>query len=114
MDRQSNHVPRRPRALGVGLQGRPTLAVDMQEAAGQKAVSPLDIIFSCCVCQDTLSNIYKEPDDRLALRQNENAFRRITKIYLTGCAHVICTKHFEGGGVYSQVHEMTYPELHFT
>jgi len=79
------------------------LAVDMQEVAGKKALGPLDIIFSCCICQDTPSRIYEEPDDRLALRQNKDRqWGRIAKLYLTGCAHVVCTKHFEGGGMYSR------------
>lgn len=78
-------------------------AVNMQNIAGKEALSPLDIIFSCCICQDIPSRIYKEPDDRLALRQNNDGqWTRIPKLYLTGCAHVVCTKHFEGGGTYTR------------
>ena len=96
-----SHEPGSRKALGIEPQVFLSLVLDMQEAAGQNAISPLDIIFSCCICQDTLSSIYKEPDDRLPLRQSENTdFGRIAKLYLTACAHVICTKHFDGGGKY--------------
>lgn len=78
-------------------------AMNMQAVAGKRALSPLDIIFSCCICQDTPSRIYEEPDDRLALRQDsDRQWGRIAKLYLTGCAHVVCSKHFEGGGTYSR------------
>ena len=99
---RGSHVPGRPRALEIKPQDVLPLAFNMHEVAGETAISPLDIIFSCCICQDTPSRIYKEPDDRLPLRQSKDGdFGRIAKLHLTGCAHVICTKHFEGGGMYT-------------
>jgi len=98
-----SHVPGSQGAKGIIPRLEVNLAVDMQKVAGKKALSPLDIIFSCCICQDTPSRIYEGPDDRLALRQNQDRpWDSITKLYLTGCAHVVCTKHFEGGGMYSR------------
>ena len=62
-------------------------------------ISAQDIVFSCCVCHDTLSEVYDEPDRHLGLHHQPNqAEGRITKLYLTACAHVVCAKHLEGGG----------------
>ena len=62
-------------------------------------INAQDIVFSCCVCHDTLSEVYDEPDRHLGLHHQPNqAEGRITKLYLTACAHVVCAKHLEGGG----------------
>ena len=62
-------------------------------------VSPLDLIFSCTVCQDTLSDVYAVPDDADGLRRGKDpATNIIPRLWLTECAHVTCGKHFDGGG----------------
>jgi hypothetical protein len=65
----------------------------------QDQVQPLDFIFSCSVCGDTLSEVYKghnrtvqgltdgiNPQDRL-----------VSRLFVGSCSHVICIKHIEGG-----------------
>ena len=63
------------------------------------ALSATDIVVSCSICQDTLSSIYAEGDGNLGLRKSEDPHNgRITKLWLTECAHLTCGKHLEGGG----------------
>lgn len=62
-------------------------------------LSATDILVSCSVCQDTLSSIYAEDDGNLGLRKSDDPHNgRITKLWLTECAHLTCGKHLEGGG----------------
>lgn len=70
------------------------------ERPSAQPVTPQDIIFSCCVCLDTLAEVYDDRDRHIGLHSEPNQRTgRITKLYLTGCAHVVCAKHFEGGGM---------------
>lgn len=63
------------------------------------SLSATDILVSCSVCQDTLSSIYAEDDGNLGLRKSDDPHNgRITKLWLTECAHLSCGKHLEGGG----------------
>lgn len=61
--------------------------------------SATDIVVSCTICQDTLSNIYADDDGNSGLRKSTDPHSgRITKLWLTECAHLTCGKHLEGGG----------------
>lgn len=60
--------------------------------------NPLDIIFSCHVCGETLDSIYSEPDDGKGLRLMLGAENgAVVKLVLTECSHLTCVKHLEGG-----------------
>ena len=87
----------------------PALIVPMQvlgEDPSANPVTPQDLIFSCCVCFDTLAEVYDQRDRHLGLHNEPNQRTgRITKLYLTGCAHVVCAKHFEGGGKRAMIAE---------
>lgn len=66
---------------------------------GTSSLSAIEIILSCSICQDTLSNIYAEDDENRGLRKsNDPEDGRVTKLWLTECAHLCCGKHFERGG----------------
>lgn len=62
--------------------------------------TPLDLIFSCAVCQDTVTEIYAEAqEDNSGLRIDPDTDKGIVvKLWLTECAHLTCGKHLEGGG----------------
>ena len=73
----------------------------MSSAEPSPQQSPLapDLVLSCSVCQESLSSIYAREDEAHALRTSINARNeRVTKFWLTDCAHLVCGKHFEGGG----------------
>ncbi|KAF2118004.1 hypothetical protein BDV96DRAFT_489107 [Lophiotrema nucula] len=62
--------------------------------------SALDVIFACCICQATVSDIYDGNDESVqGLSDGINPKDRIvSRLWLTSCCHVMCNKHIEGGG----------------
>lgn len=60
---------------------------------------PIEIIFSCAVCQATIREVYKRPENDKSLRgaASSDQEQSITKLWLTECAHLVCGKHFQGG-----------------
>jgi len=66
----------------------------------QQGITPLEVIFSCCVCNDTFSDVYAGPNETVKmLSDGINMKERIvTRLFLASCCHVFCTKHLEGGG----------------
>ncbi|KAL2041047.1 hypothetical protein N7G274_005991 [Stereocaulon virgatum] len=64
------------------------------------STTAIEIVLSCSVCADTLSRINAEGYEFHGLRKTDDPNSgRVTKLWLTECAHLCCTKHFEGGGV---------------
>lgn len=59
-------------------------------------VYPLDIIFSCTICQETIADVYANgsPD----LNYKAALLEYPCKLWITECGHVTCSHHFEGGG----------------
>ncbi|OCL11823.1 hypothetical protein AOQ84DRAFT_228711 [Glonium stellatum] len=73
------------------------MAIKEQSASG---LSPYEIIFSCSVCQATISEIYSESESARGIRDGRSPDDRVvTKLWLTECAHLTCVEHLEGGGV---------------
>ncbi|KAF2788106.1 hypothetical protein K505DRAFT_411065 [Melanomma pulvis-pyrius CBS 109.77] len=62
-------------------------------------VTPLDIIFSCHVCSATFSEVYAGQHDTVqGLSDGINPKDRIvTRLFVTQCCHVVCSKHLENG-----------------
>lgn len=62
-------------------------------------LAPLDIIFNCNICHASIRDIYSNVEDNQGFRDgrhpSENA---VNKFWMTQCGHLICSKHFEGGG----------------
>lgn len=73
-------------------------------------LSPADIVLSCTICQETLSTIYAHSDRNDGLHKDGEAPNdgKITKLWLTECAHLTCGKHLPGGG---QSVLWQYPEV---
>ena len=71
-----------------------------QEESMRFQLSPADIVLSCTICQETLSSIYTDNDQHNGLRKDNEDPRdsKITKLWLTECAHLTCGKHLPGGG----------------
>lgn len=65
-----------------------------------EGITPLDVIFSCCVCNATFSEVYQGPGETVqGLSDGINPKNRlVTRLYLAACCHVFCSKHLEGGG----------------
>ena len=79
-------------------------------------ISPTDIVLSCTICQRTLSAIYADVDrnHNLCKDGEDPNGGKITKLWLTECAHLTCGKHLPGGGQSSSyqccnvLHRLTY------
>ncbi|KAI5201635.1 hypothetical protein E4T39_05084 [Aureobasidium subglaciale] len=57
---------------------------------------PLDLIFSCNICHDSIRDIRGPMQDGKELG---NIRKPVAKLWMTECAHLICAKHLEGGGM---------------
>ncbi|KAF2809433.1 uncharacterized protein BDZ99DRAFT_571256 [Mytilinidion resinicola] len=65
----------------------------------RQVASEHDVIFACSICQATLSEIYEKPESARGLRDGHSPVDRVvTKLWLTECAHLTCSKHLPGGG----------------
>ncbi|KAG9533788.1 hypothetical protein KCU93_g163, partial [Aureobasidium melanogenum] len=64
------------------------------ESDSPKHLQPLDLIFSCNICHDSISDIPSPPPDEKEL---EGIRKPVAKLWMTECAHLICAKHLEGG-----------------
>ncbi|KAF2018032.1 hypothetical protein BU24DRAFT_479362, partial [Aaosphaeria arxii CBS 175.79] len=76
-----------------------TMQALAKEQSIPSPVIPLDIIFSCRICNKSFSEIYEDRDETvLGLSDGINSDDRlVTLVYLTSCCHVICSRHLEGG-----------------
>lgn len=63
-------------------------------------VTPLDIIYSCCVCNATFSEAYQNDNEAIEMLSDgiNPKDRTPTRLFLSDCCHVFCTKHLDGGG----------------
>ncbi len=79
---------------------QPHLPNAMMTTAQPLQLQALDIVLSCTICQEPLSSVYAEDDEYRGLNKGEGnpGSGRITKLWLTECAHLTCAKHLEGGG----------------
>ena len=58
-----------------------------------------EIVFSCGVCQATVSELYASKDSNQGFHSGSgNEDGVVTKLWIAGCSHVTCGKHLEGGG----------------
>lgn len=60
-----------------------------------------EIVFSCAICQATLSEVYATTEYNKGFHSGSGDDDGIvTKMWITECSHVTCAKHLENGGVY--------------
>jgi hypothetical protein len=69
-------------------------------ASVDNIASPYEIIFSCSICQATITDIYRDVEGDLGFNATDGSDqeRVVTKLWLTECSHLTCAKHLEGGG----------------
>ncbi|KAF2662195.1 hypothetical protein K491DRAFT_282683 [Lophiostoma macrostomum CBS 122681] len=79
------------------MQARQATPESTEVAAESTAI---DIIFSCHLCNKTFNEIYAGHEDETVqgLSDGINPInRRVTRVFLTDCGHVICNIHLENG-----------------
>lgn len=77
---------------------------------------PIEVIFSCSVCQATISDIYREPVSDKGLRDDADAAADaapVTKLWLLECCHLTCSEHLEGGGKSDSIIDHSTSQLMF-
>ena len=84
----------------VALIKSPSLNLSVSQESMSFPFSPADIVLSCTICQETLSTIYAHDDRNDGLHKDGEGPNsgKITKLWLTECAHLTCGKHLPGGG----------------
>ncbi|KAL8835352.1 MAG: hypothetical protein Q9170_003341 [Blastenia crenularia] len=68
--------------------------------AASSALQPsiADFVLNCSICQETISAIYANLDSNDGLcTGTDHTDGSITKLWLTECAHIVCSKHLKGG-----------------
>ena len=70
----------------------------VQNMTGQNDVPIVELVFSCSICQATLSEIAARSD---GANRNGNAQEDISmapaKLWIAECSHITCIEHLEGG-----------------
>jgi hypothetical protein len=69
--------------------------------AADSPLAPHDVIFSCSICQATISEIYATLQGDQGFKSNSDGSEKehvVTKLWLTECSHLTCSLHLEGGG----------------
>lgn len=63
-------------------------------------LDPLDIIFSCGICHDSIRDIYSTAEKNKGFRDGRPPDQdgTVNKFWLTQCGHLVCAKHIEDGG----------------
>ena len=64
------------------------------EASSSDSLSPQDIIFSCAICQTTISELYRRPRTDHGFSSGDGDKERVvTRLWLTECGHLICSTY---------------------
>jgi hypothetical protein len=69
-------------------------------ASSESIASPHEIIFSCSICQATITDVYRAFEGDLGFNAGDGGDqeRVVTKLWLTECSHLTCGEHLGGGG----------------
>lgn len=69
--------------------------------AEDEDVSVAELVFSCCLCQATVTDVYATVESNHGFHSGSSGEDGIvTKMYIGECSHVVCSKHLENGGKY--------------
>lgn len=65
-------------------------------ASSDDLIAPYEIVFSCSLCQKTITDLYPKPLSNKGPNDGDDI--SATRIWMTECGHITCGEHFEGGG----------------
>ena len=62
--------------------------------------APLNFIYACSLCSASFADVYEGHSETVrGLSDGINPKERlVTRLFLSQCCHVFCSKHLEGGG----------------
>lgn len=79
------------------------------EISSPDLLAPYDIIFSCAICQTTISELYRRPRTDHGFTSGVDQERVVTRLWLTECGHLTCSDHLDGGGTRCQQLHLRLP-----
>lgn len=69
------------------------------EEGDEGELSLQEIVFSCGICQATVSEVYATKESNQGFHSGSGDEDGIvTKLWIAECSHITCGKHLEGGG----------------
>jgi hypothetical protein len=69
------------------------------DASSAESLALPEIIFSCGICQATVTEVYATPESNKGFHSGSGDDDGIvTRLWIAECSHVICGKHLAGGG----------------
>ena len=69
------------------------------EISSPDVLAPYEIIFSCAICQKTISELYRRPRTDHGFSSGGGDECVVTRLWLSECGHLTCSDHLEGGGM---------------
>jgi hypothetical protein len=81
------------------------------EISSTNLLAPYEIIFSCAICQTTITQLYRRPRTDHGFSSGGDQERVVTRLWLTECGHLTCSDHLEGGGTSCRQHMIVPTDL---
>lgn len=70
-----------------------------KQSATEDGLSLPEIVFSCGICQATIRDVYATKESNYGFHSKPGgADGIVTKLFISECSHVTCSKHLENGG----------------
>jgi hypothetical protein len=77
------------------------------ESSSAQSLTLPELIFSCGICQATVSEVYATPESNRGFHSGSGDDDSIvTRLWIAECSHVSCGKHLAGGGVLRRIGSM--------
>lgn len=75
------------------------------DASSAQSLRLPELIFSCGICQATVSEVYAAPESNKGFHSgsDDDDDGIVTRLWIAECSHVSCGKHLTGGGVLRRV-----------
>lgn len=68
-------------------------------AGDEKGLRPLELVFTCSVCNESIHDIYKFAEDNQGFSDRRQSNQNVvTRLWLTECGHLTCSTHLANGG----------------
>jgi len=69
------------------------------DASSAQSLTLPELIFSCGICQATVSEVYATPESNKGFHSGSGDDDGVvTRLWIAECSHVSCGKHLAGGG----------------
>lgn len=70
------------------------------DASSAESLVLPEIIFSCGICQATVTEVYATPESNKGFHSGsgDEDDGIVTRLWIAECSHVVCGKHLTGGG----------------